>query len=91
MIDLGYDDSNTFTALKTVSLVLCIYFVRVILSIFIYLIIIKMNHCKFRDWLIKIHGFIAWDVFFNLFIGLSLEAYIEFFIFGMMNMFNPEF
>ena len=84
MKDLGYNDRNAFSGLKTLTFVLFLYFTRVILSLIIGFIIgcVGFDH----PILLKIHSFTVKGLFFNQIIRVSMEAYFEFFLIGFMNL-----
>ena len=89
MIDLGYSDRNAFSGLKTLTLVLILYFLRVFISIFTGFLI-KIIGCKHK-YLKKFHLLIAEGLFFNQIIRISMEAYYEFFLIGHMNYLTAKF
>jgi hypothetical protein len=63
MIDLGYNDRNAFTGLKTLTFVLLLYFTRVICSLFIGFIIGCLGF--YNPILLRIHSFLVKGLFFN--------------------------
>ncbi len=83
MNDIGYNNRNAFSALKTLTFVLFLYFSRVFLSLctglFIYCI--GLNNKKLK----QLHQFLIKGIFFNQIIRISMEAYFEFFLIGYMN------
>ena len=89
MKDLGYEDRNAFTGLKTLTFVLFLYFTRVFFSLFIGFII----GCVGFDnpILLKMHSFLVKGLFFNQIIRVSMEAYFEFFLIGLMNLQSAEY
>ena len=63
MIDIGYDNRNAFSALKTLTFVLFLYFSRVLLSLCTGLLIycIGSNNKKLK----QLHQFLIKGIFFN--------------------------
>ena len=68
MKDLGYDDRNAFTGLKTLTFVLLLYFTRVFCSLFIGFIIGCLGF--YNPILLKIHSFHVLKVFFLYLISI---------------------
>ena len=83
MIDLGYNDRNAFSGLQTLTFVLCLYFLRVFLSLITWLFVacLSFKHKQLN----RLHSFLVKGLFFNQIIRISMEAYFEFFLIGYMN------
>ena len=83
MIDFGYDNRNAFYGLKTLTIVLFLYFVRVFLSLCTgFFVAYKGWKNKYLN---KAHYYLAKGLYFNQIIRISMEAYYEFFLVGYMN------
>ena len=84
MKDIGYDDRNAFSGLKTLTFVLFLYFTRVFFSLILGFIIgcVGFDH----PILLKIHSYLVNGLFFNIVIRVSMEAYFEFYLIGLMNL-----
>lgn len=89
MIDIGYDDRNAFSGLKTLTFVLFLFFTRVVLSLAVSFIIVCMG--VDNKVMLKIHSFLVKGLFFNQIIRIGMEAYYEFFLIGYMNYKTAEF
>ena len=88
---MGYDSVNSLLNLKTVSIVIATYIIRIVISGFLKLI---MKICK------KLHGktprkirccykYVSDGLYFGSFIGLTLESYLEFLISSYLTLSNP--
>jgi len=73
---MGYGSSKTLMNLKTVSIVIIIFILRVIISTFLKLIY-KLGKYKCVN---KFYKKIADGLYFSSVIGLTLESYLEFLI-----------
>ena len=89
MIDLGYDNRNAFSGMKTLTFVLLLYFTRVFLSLCTGFFVACLK-CK-NKYLKRVHYFLIERIFFNQIIRISMEAYYEFFLIGYMNYQTAEF
>ena len=83
MIELGYENRNAFYGMKTLTIVLFLYFTRVFLSLCTG-ILVKYIKCK-NKYLKRAHFFLVDGIYFNQIIRISMEAYFEFFLIGYMN------
>ncbi len=83
MIDLGYNNRNAFSGLKTLTFVLLLYFARVFLAL-IAKFLVSCIGCKNKN-IKMIYKFLVKGLFFNQIIRISMEAYFEFFLIGYMN------
>jgi len=88
---MGYESVNSLLNLKTVSIVIATYIIRIAISGFLKLIM-KIS--------IKIHGktprkvrccykYVSDGLYFGSFIGLTLESYLEFLISSYLTLSNP--
>jgi hypothetical protein len=83
MIELGYDNRNAFYGMKTLTIVLFLYFTRVFLSLSTGILV---KYIKFKiNYLKRAHCFLVDGIYFNQIIRISMEAYFEFFLIGYMN------
>ena len=63
MIDLGYDNRNAFYGMKTLTIVLFLYFTRVFLSLCTG-ILVECIKCK-NKYLKRAHSFLVDGIYFN--------------------------
>ncbi len=83
MIDIGLDKRNAFLGLKTLTIVLFLFFLRVFLSLCTGYCVacLRLKH----KYLKKVHSFLVKGLYFNQILRISMEAYFEFYIIGHMN------
>ena len=83
MIDIGLDKRNAFLGLKTLTIVLFLYFLRVFLSLCTGFCVayLRWKH----KYLKKVHFLLVKGLYFNQILRISMEAYFEFFLIGHMN------
>ena len=63
MIDLGYDNRNAFYGMKTLTILLFLYFTRVLLSLCTGILVVCIK-CK-NDYLKRAHYFLVDGIYFN--------------------------
>ena len=74
MVDLGYESFNSIRNLGSLSLLLCLYFLKLIYLLFLMILTLCSNKCqKHKNSLMR-------SVFFNELITLMIEGYYEFII-----------
>jgi len=91
MQNIGYNERNAFKGLGTLTFVVYLYFSRVFFTILIGLLIKLTNGKFYRKRLNMLYKFSSKGVFFNQILRISLEAYIEFYLIGMMNLYTVEY
>ena len=81
MQNIGYSNRNAFQGLGPLTFFIYFYFLRLICAI-----LIKISSFIYSNqYLNKFYKFIRRELFFNSVIGLSIEAYMEFYINSTMN------
>ena len=91
MQNVNYKYRNSYQDLGALTFILFLYLLRVFLSIILKLSILIFRIKKEKSLLIKSYNKMSENVFFNQIIGLSLEAYMEFYINGLLNLQTPDF
>ena len=91
MQDLGYSERNAFKGLGTLTFVINWYFVRVLFTLLLGLLIYATKEKFYGKYLKKLYKILADGIFFNQILRISFEAYIEFYIIGMMNVYTAEY
>ena len=80
MVDIGYESHNALQNLGTVALFVFLYFIRILMYIFVFLISKKTGKWKaYKKYLQK-------KLFYNELITIFIEAYIEFLISGCLTL-----
>ena len=88
---MGYESVNSLLNLKTVSVVISTYIIRMAISGFLKLImkIGKKLSGKTPRKVKFCYRYVSDGPFFGLFIGLTLESYLEFLISSYLTLKNP--
>ena len=82
MQSIGYDNRNFLVAMGTVSFVMILLLIRVIVASFVKLFLFASQK-KFGG--IKFYRFIVKNLFFNIFLQLAFEVFIEIIIKAYLN------
>ena len=82
LTQMGYESVNSMLNLKTVSVVICTYIIRMAISGFLKLLmkIGKKLSGKTPRKVRCCYRYVSDGLFFGAFIGLTLESYLEFLI-----------
>jgi len=86
MQNIGYKYRNSYQSLGALAFILFLYFIRVIISVILKLLILILRQKNEKSFLVKTYNKMSENVFFNQIIALSLEAYMDFYINGLMNL-----
>ena len=71
--------------------IIFLYFFRMAISVFLKILILILRVEDEESPLVKIYRTLSKNIFFNEIIALSLEAYMEFYINGQMNLKTADF
>jgi hypothetical protein len=71
--------------------IIFLYFLRMVISVFLKILILILRVEDEESTLVKIYRTFSKNIFFNEIIALSLEAYMEFYIKGLMNLKTADF
>jgi hypothetical protein len=77
--------------LGTLAFIVYLYLTRVFFTLLLGLFIVATKEKFCGKTLKKLCKFLANGIFFNQILRISLEAYIEFYLIGMMNLYTAEF
>jgi hypothetical protein len=83
MIDIGYEDRNAFSALGTVAVIIFIYFLRLLVSL-VLKIILYLFELK-KKMIIKVERFLSNGMYFENILIVLIEATIEILVCSFMN------
>jgi hypothetical protein len=88
---MGYESVNSLLNLKTVSIVVTTYIIRMAISGFLKLIMkISKKLCGKTPRKVRFcYKFVSDGLYFGAFIGLTLESYLEFLISSYLTLTNP--
>ena len=91
LTQMGYESVNSMLNLKTVSVVICTYIIRMAISGFLKLLmkIGKKLSGKTPRKVRCCYRYVSDGLFFGAFIGLTLESYLEFLISSYLTLKNP--
>ena len=82
MQSINYSHNNAFLGLSTLSFAILIYFLRYLLILPAF---INLKATKGKYGSKKIFKYIKKGLFFNDIIVISLEGFLEFFVYGIIN------
>ena len=91
MQNIGFEYRNSFQSLGALTFILFLYFLRMAISILFKVFILILKVKDKENTLVKVYRALSKNIFFNQIISLSLEAYLEFYINGLINIKTADY